>query len=488
MGTVPELDNPDKMMRLPAEDAKSAELHEHIRNGSHCRVISYKAWKNNKTGVIALCRLQNYDNAHSLSDTVVNAFEIVAALARKSNGSDEHVTADLQTAKDDISGSFSDDDLLKMYKLGKMVSEDDVRMLVNFANRYVAGVDLRPDMFKCLAELPAGAAKAKIAALMANLRADKNDKKQVYKFGNAVIGNCIKLKDIQRFSDAALQGHLLDVEAMLVDLHVKYKRKTLELTVPADAHNKSMVELMVRVARVLFLSSWKDDKSVQNAHEKLSAAEDKLRASLTTASSSGSGKLPSRLLPEVESKTAATKEDTKSDDIGLEHMPAMQFLDGKLVVDNISQSLAAGISIGSKVFMDKLANGGRPVGRVIAITSDHCEVCWDVPKLIEETKFAAVNLKFMQTTVIESAQPTKKRKFAFVDDDFIKCILIERVCATMHTIYAQCCHQYVDPLVECIDGNMLRLKCNFKKDGLILAPPASAVLTKRPDKKALYRD
>lgn len=164
------------MMRLPSEDDKSAELYELIRNGFHCRLISYKAWQNNKAGVIALCRLQNYDNAHSLSDTVVNAFEIVATLARKSNGSDEHVKADLQAAKDDISGSFSDDDLLQMYKLGKMVSEDDVRMLVNFANRYVAGVDLRPDMFKCLAELPAGAAKAKIAALMANLRADKNDK------------------------------------------------------------------------------------------------------------------------------------------------------------------------------------------------------------------------------------------------------------------------------------------------------------------------
>lgn len=169
------------------------------------------------------------------------------------------------------------------------------------------------------------------------------------------------MKDIQRFSDATLQGHLLDVDAMLVELHLKYKRTTLELTVPADAHNKSMVELMVRVARVLFLSSWRDDKSVQNAYDKLSAAEGKLRASLTTASSSGSGKLPSRFLPEVESKTAATKEDTKSDDIGLEHMPAMQFRDGKLVGDNISRSLAAGISIGSKVFTDKLADGGRPL-------------------------------------------------------------------------------------------------------------------------------
>lgn len=105
-----------------------------------------------------------------------------------------------------------------------------------------------------------------------------------------------------------------------------------------------------------------------------------------------------------------------------------------------------------------------------------------------ETRLDAVKLKVMQTTVIESAPPTKKRKFAFVDDDFIKCILNERVCATMHTIYAQCCHQYVDPLVECIDGNMLRLKCNIKKDGLIVAPAVSAVLTKRPDKKALYRD
>ena len=303
---VPHYANPSQFLAPPPKDAKSEELYDHLRLGFKCIILRHEAWLQCPEGVRAICRLRNYDSAHSLSDTCLNTFEVVAKYARESKGSDGDVERDLLKAKADISSNISHVDLLKMYKLGKVVSAADVDMLCNFANRWISNVELRPELFQSLSELAPGAPKVKIATLMAVLKSDVNDSKSIIKVGSTILGNCIKCKDVERFRDSDLQEHILNVEGVIVDIQSSYMLNKLSSSVTPEAHTKAIVEFMLRAAKALFLSSWKDDKSVQGATDKLSAAEDKLRTALSAAQSEGDA-LPARVCLNCQQKQRVTQ-------------------------------------------------------------------------------------------------------------------------------------------------------------------------------------
>ena len=484
-GNVPFYNDSNKVLQLPPQSSKTQELYDHIKNGFHCQVISYKAWLECPDGVRALCRLENNEAVRALSDPICNVFEVVSHAARTSSGSADDIPRAMDSLRRTLSTRFANDDLIKLYTLGKVVSENDVSVLVNFSNRYVHNMELRPDLFKSLSELAISAPKLKIACIMANLKSDTSDGKNAFKSATGWVGNTIKCKDLKKFVEPAMEEHLINAEEALAKLQDCYSCEKLTFTISAESFNKSVVELMIRFAKITFLSSWRDAKSTEAAYDRFSLAEDKFRESLATAGAVAVSELPQRYL-KISSKSEDKKEKKtpSTDSVGqLESCPALKFSDGKVVVDEVSKAYAARIFVGCKVHLDKLPNKDRAVGVVDCIDPEGIKVKWDKPDLAEDRKYFASELHLLVTTLIVP-KLEKKRKFSFIDDDaFTKLLLLDRVTATLNCLYSITCSRSAEYVEIAPDGKFLRCKKEAPAHSIVFSPPVSAVVDVVPAKK-----